>query len=298
MALTLREASAINEMAGLLYEFLPGSGNSSTSFPIAAAKAGVSDFWTGGSKRPALVQLLSLTLERRRNKFCLLVQTIVHLSMSWRSGKGNPLRREEVERLNALLLRIEFRIKELCDPKFLGTLAQVGSAADRKLPDAERSRELLRDFMALTLLEPRPRGYAFEKFLCELFESYRLAPRSAFRLTGEQIDGSFQLDGATYLLEAKWQNPQTGVEDLHAFSGKIGTKAQWARGAFISYGGFTSVGLQAFSRARTSIVLMDGLDLHETLDRGLGIDVVLARKIRRAAETGESFSRVRDLFPT
>jgi uncharacterized protein YjbI with pentapeptide repeats len=30
-------------------------------------------------------------------------------------------------------------------------------------------------------------------------------PRGSFRLIGEQIDGSFHLEGETYLLEAKWQ---------------------------------------------------------------------------------------------
>jgi hypothetical protein len=42
---------------------------------------------------------------------------------------------------------------------------------------------------------------------------------------------------------------------------------------------------------------MDGLDLYEMLQRGLPLDHVLDRKIRRAAETGMAFIRVRELFP-
>jgi hypothetical protein len=40
---SFREAQAIEDMADLLYDFLPGSGNSRTAFPIAAAQAGVGD---------------------------------------------------------------------------------------------------------------------------------------------------------------------------------------------------------------------------------------------------------------
>ena len=41
---------------------------------------------------------------------------------------------------------------------------------------------------------------------------------------------------------------------------------------------------------------MDGLDLFDALNRGLPLDQVLTRKARRAAETGQPFERVRDLF--
>ena len=50
--------------ADLLYDFLPGSGNSRTAFPIAATQAGVADFWVPGSKRASIVQLLGATLGR------------------------------------------------------------------------------------------------------------------------------------------------------------------------------------------------------------------------------------------
>jgi hypothetical protein len=42
---------------------------------------------------------------------------------------------------------------------------------------------------------------------------------------------------------------------------------------------------------------MEGLDLFDTLNRGLSFVQVLDRKVRRAAETGFPFTRVRDLFP-
>ena len=65
--LSFREAQAVEDLADLLYDFLSGSGNSRTAFPIVAAQAGVGELWIPGSKRPAIVQLLTATLEQRRS---------------------------------------------------------------------------------------------------------------------------------------------------------------------------------------------------------------------------------------
>jgi len=63
----------------------------------------------------------------------------------------------------------------------------------------------------------------------------------------------------------------------------------------VHQGGFTSDGLVAFGKAKR-VICMDRLDLFETLDRELPLDQVVVRKARRAAETGLTFERVRDLF--
>lgn len=122
-----------------------------------------------------------------------------------------------------------------------------------------------------------------------------MAARASFRLVGEQIDGSFELAGDTYLLEAKWQGPPIGVADLRSFNGKVEDKAAWSRGLFVSQSGFSTDGLLAFGRAK-NLVCMDGLDMYEMLDRPLSFADVLARKVRRAAESGEPFVRIRDLY--
>jgi len=41
---------------------------------------------------------------------------------------------------------------------------------------------------------------------------------------------------------------------------------------------------------------MDGLDISEMLQQSLSFADVLARKVRRAAEIGRPFVRVRDLY--
>ena len=162
--------------------------------------------------------------------------------------------------------------------------------------DRAKMAQLRLDLIALSQLEPQPRGFAFEKFLKQLFDAHGLEAREPFRLRGEQIDGSFQLSNDTYLVEAKWQSAPTGAGDLHAFQGKIDQKMAWTRGLFISNSGFTDDGLAAFGRGKR-VICMDGLDLYESLDKELPINHVLDRKARRAAETGLPFARVRDLFP-
>ena len=44
------------------------------------------------------------------------------------------------------------------------------------------------------------------------------------------------------------------------------------------------------------VVCMDGLELCDKLDRELPLNLALERKVRRAAETGLRFERIRDTF--
>lgn len=62
MNLSLIEIQTISEMADFLYAFLPGNphpyADRSISFAGIASDLGVERFWTGGSKRPAIVTLI------------------------------------------------------------------------------------------------------------------------------------------------------------------------------------------------------------------------------------------------
>lgn len=149
--------------------------------------------------------------------------------------------------------------------------------------------------LQLNDLQPQQRGYAYERFLKDLFDANGLAGRASFRVVGEQIDGSFELAGETYLLEAKWKGAPIGAADLRSFNGKVEDKAAWSRGLLVSNSGFTDEGLAAFGRGKR-VVCMDGLDLHDMLDKSLPFAEVMSKKVRYAAETGQAFVRVRDLY--
>ena len=305
MTLTFRELQTVEDLADLLYEFLPGSGNSKTAFPLAAQQADVAEFWHGGSKRPALVSLLSETLEHRRGKFTALVTAIVRQSMTWRRGKGNPLTREELDRLNILLPGVSFKIPELLEKEFLKSLERKGRDGKREnrnisednSPDPKVLSKLNSQLLDLRNFEPHKRGFQFERFLTDLFDAYEMAPRGSFRLVGEQIDGSFTFNNDVYLFEAKWTNSPVGNADLLTFSGKVGRKAQWSRGVFVSYSGFSAEGLIAFERGeQTRIICVDGLDLSEAISGRPPLPQLFERKIRRAAETNSVFVPSKELL--
>ena len=81
----LTEIQHIQELAQHLYHYLPGKAHpfadQNISFLGAAAGVGLEKYWQGGSKQPAIVKLLELTLKHDRAKFCSLILKIVERSM-------------------------------------------------------------------------------------------------------------------------------------------------------------------------------------------------------------------------
>ena len=73
-----------------------------------------------------------------------------------------------------------------------------------------------------------------EGLLNKLFMLHELNPRPAFRVTGEQIDGSFVLEGEVYLVEAKWEKSALPEREMLVFRGKIEGKSTFTRGVFIA----------------------------------------------------------------
>lgn len=197
---------------------------------------------------------------------------------------------EKLKNAHGLLLALINRLE--------GRSENVPHSGQMPMPTCDRPKlvQLKTELIALSELAPQARGYAFEKFLKQLFDAYGLAAHDPFRLRGEQIDGSFQFTNEVYLVEAKWQDQPIGVAQLHTFHGKIEQKAAWTRGLLVSNSGFTDDGMVAFGRGKR-VICMDGYDLYETLNREIPLNHVLERKVRRAAETGSPFIRVRDLFP-
>ncbi|MHC2468201.1 restriction endonuclease [Bradyrhizobium embrapense] len=133
----------------------------------------------------------------------------------------------------------------------------TNAAATANVLDQQSLAKIKADLLKVAALGPQERGFAFEDFLKRLFDAFGLVTREPFRLRGEQIDGSFQLGGDTYLLETKWHGHPIGVAELHVFHGKIEQKAAWTRGLFVSNSGFTDDGLIAFGRGKR-VICMDG----------------------------------------
>lgn len=131
------------------------------------------------------------------------------------------------------------------------------------------------------------RGFAFERYLKELFESFYLQPRGSFKLIGEQIDGSFTLHNEVYLLEAKWTSKAIDKAQLVVFNEKVSSKSGFTRGVYISFAGYSSEALETFPHGRTiNIILLTVQELAIGLSRRLDLKELLWAKVRALAEEG------------
>jgi len=306
MGLTLRESRAIRDLAELLYDFLPGSGSGTwkghVTFKSVAEKVGVGDFWQPGSKLPVLTYLLERTLESRRGRFEPLVIEIVRCGLTYRQTKGNPVKPDELDKINGLILEVGFKFPDLWDPGFRAALCVDGKTRAtehveraraverfRETRIARRSQELedlKKQFIQLHETSDRQKaGLQLEKVLNLLFTLHGLSPRAPFRVAGEQIDGSFELDHEVYLLEAKWQEGPCPVADLYVFREKVEGKSKYTHGVFLSINGVSKEALVAIKTGKQpNFFIVDGYDLMMLLEENMDLSTFLRRRQRLLAE--------------
>lgn len=311
MALSLAQAQVVHELAELLYDFLPGSGapwwKGHVSFATVAREAGVGDFWEGGSKKSAIIRLFERTLAERPIKLEPLIVSIVKHGCAYRRNNGRPVRRPEIERLNVLILRLGFRFPQLWQDEFLSSLSEVdlapadGKAAGDEQTPAQPTRAALlgtfrERFYELSKASDRQAaGRQFQEFLVDLFDLFGLSVRGPYRVTGEEIDGSFELDHETYLLEAKWTKYPIAKSDLLAFERKVEAKSAYTRGLFISVNGFSQQAIDSMGLGKDQrLFCADGYDLAVVLEGSMDLCEMLRRKRRRLTEEGLMFARVND----
>ncbi len=318
MALPLKESQASANMARILYRFLPGSGfrkwKGHVSFSSIAQSLGIGNFWNPGSKEPAIATLLEKTLEYKRSLFEPLLLTIVREGIKYCQKQGQPITADEIEQLNGLILEIGFKFPQLWDPDFLSSLRFTSQErarmhlereiraeqmkADKQSEYEQEMEKLKTQFYELHKLNDRQAaGLSLERLLNRLFELENLAPRNPFRVTGEQIDGSFALDNEIYLVEAKWLKDPIPEAPLLVFRGKVESRSNITRGVFISLSRCTTDALDAISRGKQpNFFVVDGYDLTLVLERRIDLKEMLRVKLRRLAEEGLVFVSARDLF--
>jgi hypothetical protein len=130
-------------------------------------------------------------------------------------------------------------------------------------------------------------GLQLEKVLNRLFTLHDLAPRESFRVVGEQIDGSFELDHEIYLLEAKWQQDPNPAADLYVFREKIEGKSKFTRGVFLSINGVSREAQDAITRGKQpNFFVIDGYDIMMLLEDNMELLEFLRRRQRLLADEG------------
>lgn len=138
------------------------------------------------------------------------------------------------------------------------------------------------------------RGYKFENLILEVLKRDGLCPRASYKISGEQIDGSFVLGDKVYLLEAKWHKKEMAASDIYAFKGKVDGKLVGTIGIFISISGFSKDSVDALIYGKEiNIILFDKNDFEMSLKEKGAFKRILLEKIRMAAEEGSPFYPVK-----
>jgi hypothetical protein len=308
MTLSLKESQAVADLAEHLYDYLPGSGNPKwkghVSFKTVSEKVGLDVFWQPGSKLPMIINLLEKTLDQKRSLFERLILEIVKSGITYRKKQKNPITTDDIDILNGLILEVGFKFPDLWDPDFYASLRIDGEARGKINVEAINQRERLkekanydrinqldeikRDFFSLYQFETNQEaGFKFEKILNKLFALQGLSPRESFRVVGEQIDGSFELDHETYLVEAKWTKDPMPEAQLLTFRGKIEGKSAYTRGVFISLNGISDDAKVAITQGKQpTFFAIDGYDLTNILSGEIELINFLRQRRRILAEEG------------
>ncbi|WP_353096356.1 restriction endonuclease [Empedobacter brevis] len=139
-------------------------------------------------------------------------------------------------------------------------------------------------------VDKRKRGRDFEKLLNELLKLEELDPRTSFRPSGEEVDGSFLYGNRVFLLEAKWYSTAMPASSIYQFKGKVDGKLIGTIGVYISISGFSSEAVDALTFGKSiNIILFDKSDLETAIIEDNGFQKVLYQKIRKATEEGQAF---------
>ncbi|MEZ8695163.1 restriction endonuclease [Vibrio splendidus] len=133
----------------------------------------------------------------------------------------------------------------------------------------------------------RQRGYAFEEILKNCLNNEGMDPRSSYKADGEQIDGSFFLDGSVFLLEAKWHSNELPASSIYQFKGKVDGKLLGTIGVFISMSGYSKDAVDALTLGKSlNVILFGKEDIDAALIGNSTFKNVLKSKLRIAAEQG------------
>ena len=120
----------------------------------------------------------------------------------------------------------------------------------------------------------RKRGYAFEGILKNCLTHEQLDPRSSYKTEGEQIDGSFFLDGSVFLLEAKWHKDELPASAIYQFKGKVDGKLAGTIGVFISMSGYSKDAVDALTLGKSlNVILFGKEDIDAAIIEGVASEV-------------------------
>jgi hypothetical protein len=251
-------------------------------------------------KRYVAQEILATLADQGESGDAVLASLVNGLAKS-NFPNASPSGREAVEALGKKLA--DERAARADERKAKEHEEQARAAAARRAKEAEllaqeRARaSLCSRFTGLMAEEnSQRRGYLLEAFLSDFFEYESLDPRRSFKITGEQIDGSFMWRQRSNLVECKWTQEKVAGVEFGAFQFKIEGKSADTRGLFISINGYSGSAISALNgKGALKFVCLDGSHLMRALSGGESLSTILTKAWRHADETGEAYLHVSKL---
>jgi hypothetical protein len=187
--------------------------------------------------------------------------------------------------------------------KLLGEKTKQDEISEKKKEKEEQQQKVISKRKTLEELNARfselckmsessqKRGYELEKLLVDLFNFFEIEVESAFKLEGEQIDGSFNFLGDNYIFEAKWQDIISANNDLYVFAYKIESNTLYPRGIFLSINGYSNEAIARITHnKKPQLILLDAADLLFVLEGRIDLKTLLKLKIKHAQTRGEIYT--------
>lgn len=231
--------------------------------------------------------------------------------LKYRAKSGTPMSKADLVELNRLVAAVGFKIPSLWDVGFAGWLPEPPSAPIREQAGVAESSAatnktarrahvlegLLARFLELhNWADRQSAGRELEHLLKALFDEFELRPRGSFVVPGEQIDGSIVLDGASYLVEAKWEAAPVRLEPLLVFREKVAAKSSVTRGIFVSINGYDSGARAGITAGKQpNFLMLDGMHLYAVLSGTRDLPTLLRAQLRELADKGKPFVPLPDL---
>lgn len=191
------------------------------------------------------------------------------------------------------------KIKNIANLKYKSTFTeQCGNLDEPKSIVCVNHRDLLSQLIEIksSSLTNQKKGYAFEKFLKSLFDAYSLKPHISYRTVSDQIDGSFELNGLTCLLEARYRGTAPTKDDLILFRNKLDRKSSLVRGVFICLGNISNKVIDFFrEKENKKIIVITVEELYSLFQSKKDFVKLLKAKFRYLDETGIIFVNHKNL---
>ncbi|MFA6935825.1 MAG: hypothetical protein WCQ75_00615 [Bacilli bacterium] len=175
-------------------------------------------------------------------------------------------------------------------------LNKDGEIVDLQIKETEKKYnydKLIEELNKISKLEnSQDKGYALEDFLKLMFAEFDIISRPPYKIEGEQIDGAFEFEYETYLIEAKWQKNEVSTIDINYFKGKVDDKSKFTRGVMISESTYNQYAIDHNTNQGANFILINVVELYIAFQHKEPFSKLLKLKWKALTEEGKVFSKI------